>query len=709
MSRLRTLRYWWFSNKARSCARELRLNRQMRRTLEKIEATISTLDTVELTSRVGLLANYIPEYGLANELAEQPYTMFLAGISLKHKSPGESIPATEQVFEIISLLRQYLMQCFWNYMNISRANTETPDGAELEASLMSSKLIKQVNPCMYEFQMIDLLTSVFGRLDDFYSAAWGFTINDAIKFSSSVIDRYVRNVNECIAKMRCASIDTPSELFPERTKDAFIFSADSFYEEERVTDEERVRFVEYLQALSCSYGDYPPSYCSPLDDGELLTKPYIRLGDGAYFSPLPPHSNLLMGLPGQFEDLLIDERQKQSSVWQRYQRYRNDYAESRTREFLSRVFPKEAVFSNLRYGADGEIDILAIYDCKIILGEVKTRSFVHRLDRYRWDLKKNIEEAFSQAKRARDFIVANEDAQFRSDKKDEIVLRIEHGKRKRYEFLLLNVTFENLLSFGTGLKRLRELGLFTDDEYPWSVNLGELDILTRHVGSPTVFIHYFEKRLEAQDQNIFYSIDELTLFQWYLEHGGFFLPSLENGSTPDMVLIDASMEKAFDDYYIGNKECPKLHMDQEFRDIIRTLERMDTFGHSKVTSALLDVGASGREELVRNIKATVKKAMSDGRPHDFSALYKKDLDFGITVIVQIGRDGLAEKLGAYCQLKKYQTKTRRWLGLGIDIFDRQWPVNEFVFLDRAWERDQEIEGLLHEFPFPQPPQKRDGK
>ena len=62
---------------------------------------------------------------------------------------------------------------------------------------------------------------------------------------------------------------------------------------------------------------------------------------------------------------------------------------------------------------------------------------------------------------------------------------------------MINITFEPLLSLATGLKKLRSLGLFDENEYPWSINIFDLEILTNHLESPGVFIHYIENRLKA--------------------------------------------------------------------------------------------------------------------------------------------------------------------------------------------------------------------
>ena len=66
---------------------------------------------------------------------------------------------------------------------------------------------------------------------------------------------------------------------------------------------------------------------------------------------------------------------------------------------------------------------------------------------------------------------------------------------------------------------------------------------------------------------------------------------------------------------------------------------------------------------------------------------------------QWGSDGLRERLVSYCTLKKYKTKTKRWIGIGKDVLDDSWFVNEFVYIDFPWESDPRMDELLKKYPF----------
>ena len=68
-------------------------------------------------------------------------------------------------------------------------------------------------------------------------------------------------------------------------------------------------------------------------------------------------------------------------------------------------------------------------------------------------------------------------------------------------------------------------------------------------------------------------------------------------------------------------------------------------------------------------------------------------------MTQCGREGLKEMSATFCAIKKYQTKTKRWIGIGRDVLDNEWFVNEFVYLDFPWRKDPLMDKLLKMYPF----------
>jgi hypothetical protein len=486
-----------------------------------------------------------------------------------------------------------------------------------------------------------------------------------------------------------------------RTQEIFVFDVNAFCNDERIKECEK--FEKYLKALRCKFGEGNKGFGSPLDENIIITKPIVDIGGGKYFCPIL--QDLIFNLPIIFEGFLEDEKQKQTKIWQNYKDTKAQYTENRVCESLSRLFPKHHIFKNLKYtyqGKECEVDALVVYDNKIFIIESKAGVFTEpakrgAIKRLKTDLKKLIEEAYQQGRRTRDYIKSAKHAIFK-DKTGRKILEIKF-KPHKIDFFLINVTLEPLMSFGSGLKRLQSLGLFAENEYPWSVNLFELDLVTRHIPSKTIFIHYLERRLAAQDEDIFHSFDELSFFSWYLENGNFYVPLTDDSRTPNLVSLDGSCAAIFDDHYLHGKKAPELKIKPELVKIIRILEILHPVGYSEIASALLDFDHKARELIFKNITKLIARTKKDHMKHDCTVLYKDALDMGFTFMTQCGREELRERLGFYCALKKYQTKTKRWIGIGRDVLDDEWLVNEFFYLDISWKSDPKMDELLMEFPF----------
>jgi len=699
---------------------------------QELESLIKGIDPVELLSQISLLSQFFPEGKPESnqDLRDKPILHFLTGLCLKNGNNSNIHPDNQEIGKIIELLDEY----FYYpqdliFQSVKKEQVSEIDGLILSARLQ--KIISQINPNVYPFQLEDLLKNVFGKLDNYFIKKVGFSVADALYFGQKIVKRYERLLNKHLGEAREARERARQELkdpikgsqlretlrkknvteeeFMESylgflvftlTQEIFVFTIDEFCKDEEIKETEK--FENYLKALSCKFGEVNKDFNSPLDENAIITKPIINIDGNKYFSPIP--QNLIYNLPLIFESFLEEEKQRQTKIWQNYQNIKSKYTEDKIYEYFSRLFPKQSIFKNLRYNyqdQEFEVDVLILYDNKIFIIESKAGAFTEpakrgAIKRLKADLKKLIEDAYQQGRRVRDYIKSSKTAVFK-DKNGKEVLDIKF-KPNKIDFFLINVTLEPLMSLATGLKRLQSLGLFEKNEYPWSVNLFELDLITRHIPSPTIFIHYLEKRLSAQDENIFHAFDELTFFAWYLEKGNFYVPITDKGETPNFVSLDGSWVAMFDDHYLYGKDTPQLKIEPDLVKIIRILEVLHPVGYSNIASALLDFDHQARGLILKNMNELINKTKKDRKKHDFTVLYK-EIDTGFTFVTQCGREGLRERLGTYCAMKKYQTKTRRWIGIGRDVLDDEWFVNEFLYLDFPWKSDPKMDELLKIYPF----------
>jgi hypothetical protein len=107
--------------------------------------------------------------------------------------------------------------------------------------------------------------------------------------------------------------------------------------------------------------------------------------------------------------------------------------------------------------------------------------------RLRDDIINNIEDGFTQATRAIRFIEGNSVAVFK-EKKTNRTLEIK--KNSLHRIFPINVTLHHFSGLATQLALLKNIGLFKDSSYPWSVSLTDFDIITKFAGYPDAFLHY---------------------------------------------------------------------------------------------------------------------------------------------------------------------------------------------------------------------------
>lgn len=711
---------------------------KMDKVKHKIERIVERVDSVELLSHISLVTQFAPEGQLESsqflqDLREKPTLHFLTGLCLRVGRHTDILPTNQQVGKVLEQLNRYFIFYSQGLVLQSVKKEQVPDVDGVILSSRLHKIIGAINRGMYEYQLHDLLANTFGRLDNFFIKEVGFTIADAITFGRKIANRYTRLVNERINTAREAQEKAKTDLndpikgaamrkfLAEKeskeddflksylgylvftfTQELFVFTIDNFCREEKIED--TTKFAKYLTALSCKFGEGNKNFNSPLDDNLIFIKPIINFDDDKYFTPLIQDARAF-NLPLVFEEFLEKEKFGQTRIWQKYKDIKSQYIEDKTYEYLVRLFPETNIFRNLHYSKDGqdyEIDCMITYDNKIFLIECKGGAFseaskrggVLSLER---DLKELVEKAFEQSRRAMDYIKSTQKAIF-TDATGKIVLKIKY-KPNQLDFIIINITLENLMSLASVPKNLQSLGLFQDNEYPWSVNLFELDHVTEHIPSPTIFIHYLESRLVAQRENIFFATDELSFLAWYLKNGNFYPPK-PDGKTPNIILLDASWIADFDDHYLYGKEAPELEIEPKLLEIIGIIEKLQPKGYSNVTSTLLNFDHQARGLILKNMEELIEKTKLDAKPHDFTVLYRDYLDTGFTFMTQCGRSGFAEKLYSYSAMKKYRTKTKRWIGMGRDVLDNGYLINDIIWLDFAWEYDASIEDLIKKhYPF----------
>jgi hypothetical protein len=379
------------------------------------------------------------------------------------------------------------------------------------------------------------------------------------------------------------------------------------------------------------------------------------------------------------------------------------------RVFEKNISPKH-VFVGLDYpnpdkpGDTAEMDAAIEWGPFLVLVEAKGKQFrlieaLANMGRLRNDLKKNVQDAFEQAERAMRFVKANSFAVFK-ERKTGRELKVSHAKL-RWIFKV-SVTLQHLADFATQLANLKALNLFPKSDYPFSVSLANLDIITQFCEGPDAFLHYIDRRLELQRSEKNFMGDELNLFGTYLEIR--LQPSLfwerkrEDGKPFTMMWISDGCEKfdAGHDAKLGLRGDPpeiQLDLPPQVKELLTELRNRDDDGARWIAFSLLNLsrtGADRLEHLLGQIR-TQQLAPENMR----SAVF---VDESLVGVITAGRmvttNHLRETLYARVTVEKYRRKANAAFGFAIELNDPFKPFDCALWDESEWIREPEMERVL---------------
>jgi len=173
-----------------------------------------------------------------------------------------------------------------------------------------------------------------------------------------------------------------------------------------------------------------------------------------------------------------------------------------------------------------------------------------------------------------------------SDSKGREILLLQ--ARAFEEVFIVNPTLHALAHYGPHLPALRALGLFPDGEYPWSVYINDLRVISDIVDNAAEALHYliWRSRLHLGDRVI--ASDELDLFNAFLL-GENYLTPLEDSRLGRIIVSASTVD--FDDYYIGEAgKGPKARKPRKFsipviQKFVERLSRERPQGYGVVVAA----------------------------------------------------------------------------------------------------------------------------
>ena len=513
---------------------------------EEIEAFLAAYDPISLLSQLALTFLFVPAEEFQGEASDvvtwQRRIEFLAGYLLVRPYPSgrTAIVDGEVLARVEKLADQYFAAITQQTLAGGAKATETPE----EQGLLKQAKIESfyVRGDAYPHQFYAFAQDLYGPHDVWFRAHYGFTIAEGISLAQAISRLCAKHFSRSLCQARQEARRQTDELIASREVaetarrdvESRIGCALHFGNPERVlgfTSDDLSQCSgmsartcrDFLKRMSQEFGyrntEFPNSFtdpaAAPWDYNTLHERPIVTRAD-RYWLFVPPLLRSALFTTFYF-DLMKDGAYRPT-----FENARGKFLECKTADCLRRVFPAEAVVLNPYYPKGEEMaDVMVLHDCKVLLFQCKTKTLTYParigadFKALKTDVKKAIADAFEQGIRARDYLRASNEPEFVVAKE---VFAI--GMAKVNGLYLVNVT---ALPFQTLAARLANtnaaLGLFSGNEYPWSLSLGDLDILTQVLGSPPEFLHYILRRREVERTPFAIHADEMDYLGFYLSQG----------------------------------------------------------------------------------------------------------------------------------------------------------------------------------------------
>jgi hypothetical protein len=734
-------------------------------TIETLEHILFKHHPLDMLANLAL-ANSIIDCDTYKESTFQGSDAYVEYVSLLYlRRPPESLKRTTEkvidgrvIKEIQALLEKLYVEEAWFLMiqDLETLGGRQPDvWHQLRFKTILTSL--RVRYPAYQHHLRDQVRGIAGNLACELLAILGFTIEDALALADAVstlwtkrligqrrqavaFEKRLRKAVEKYRKKKQVSCDVPLE-FVEKLKgvrprdlnpllrnlgiaatfhrlgDAFSFSAEELASEAKV---QPGRAQAFLTHFSLTFGSVVDErYRRPAPTHPLMMKPFV-LCDERYFCPVPRmiEWSLRPAIEAFLKPDSPDRITDEPRFWEKYEKERSFFLESTALVCFGRALRHAQIHSGLKYKTmrddgttyEAELDGLILFDTVAFLIEGKAGSLsppARRGGRARMrdEMKELVEKAYTQGLRAKRFIENTAQPVFTLEDGQQVSIDKNHLDH----VILVAVTLESLDVFVTNVYLLKDAGFFGAGDIPWVVSLADLQVISELVEFPSQVVHYLFRRRRINELGKIMAHDELDWFGHYLAEGLFFDDFFAEGSGPDILQL-LNYSSTFDDHYMyttGQRripaEVPRQSMPPVFRKLLQSLEDYHPQGYVRAMCALLDMASEDRNKFSESITTLISVTRGDGNLHDFTMVFSTS-STGVTCMFAPNNkaEELQRKLPTYCQMKKYQTKTERWIGIGI-LVDVPGSLHALITVHEAWQHDPRLEEIVSKClkPLPQ--------
>jgi hypothetical protein len=699
------------------------LRDEIQSSVEELRNCLSNLDPSEILPLVVLqnMARRTYSPSRITDPNSQTFTEYITSISLQVADQDYKQITAEDTIKIRDLVeRIFWFVCLLFDANLS--NDETLNESERQISSQAYRNYLLVRGETYDTNFLKAAVKLFDSQSNYLEKRYGFNVRQAVgcaELIRKLVNNRLQSENNTLLVIlkKLAISEKTTSIWPVGMQttirnrrfvvdnnlipsDLPAFARNIFLASEQellnlVDKNDRSAMISFLKWISITPGELKDIIIYPSQDNPVQNKPIVHL-DQNYLL----HAIAYLGRCLYYR--LDKELMSDAYHSQQYNHIRATYLENEAISVFKNILPSAEAYSQLKYKVSEngqttncELDGLVKYDNNVFLVEcashqVRMATKKGAKEPIMYDLKQTIERTFLQAKRAKNYIQTNDNASFLLNDGSTIVV----DRKAIVNYHLISVTLDSYDFLAVDPRKLKNIGLFNDDEYPWPIYIENFKTISKFIEFPSQFLHYLRKRKKVS-KNI-YASDELDYFGCYL------LLNLDIPMPADDIekVFIVSATNDFDAYFTNQAGLgprvpkPRQYLPKNVRKIVFALERLQPPGYTNITCALLDIILPIREKFEECIVSTLTRSKENsGAVKDFSVI-DKDGEWGFTYFCGDGsQKENVEKLvylNDFCLMKIEQTGILSWIGLVNDT-SRKSPIDGIFFSEsRSNNRDHSV-------------------
>lgn len=681
-----------------------RMRQQLRDAVPKLKTDIKTAiaDLAAICSRVNpfeLLAvnshtncEGDPEqYTESSAKGNEAYAEYLLSVVLAVPFPKMDVHATEEDFAQVKKQIETIFEC-----TMLVSNAESLDEAHLNdpmRDLCGDVYLMNlfVRGHSYFEHHMELVRRVFEPHDVFFEKHFGVSaracINGMVEVGNQVNKRFtelftaIRDMPKYLTEFDgtensltagegdIALLADRNKLIEKMEAVRDFMSPEGPYE---ITPNERVPYA-YLERVSASWNENADFLKHenwggwPSAPSIVTSKPLIR-HEGKFYAFVP--QILARYMFETFEKWIRDADPRYFD--RTYQKTRGEVLETLALEHLRKLLPGCQSYHQLHYvyahdgvSESGEVDGVVLFDNVVFIIEAKAGAFSASAkrggeERIRKHIGELIDKAYEQGKRALAFIKSEDEVTFQDDRGKDVLSLCANDYTR---FYLVNVTLDCQERIFTQLNSLRAMSFLQGENWPWTVFINDLRVISEIIESPCEFLLYLDRRIRANDIPEFSVFDELDYLMHFLKDG-LFLETLERGENQSYGLVGYTEE--LDRYYdylagrVSSGKKPQLAIPEKMRTFVQRIEQCGCAGFAGVGARLLMYDYNEQVQVSENIDRIVAECSQDGRDRDVT-LTSHHTGHGVSIIAS--RDvfpALQSRVENFARLRQYETQATIW-------------------------------------------------